>query len=130
LKATYQATPNLKLEAECQGIKGVFKFLSSADSILGVKECGNCGGTDLSYRFRTPKGYEYYDIRCNNPDCRHEFKFGIQNNEEKTLFPKGWEPPFEGGERDDSRDDYAQDTPPMRRAAAPAATSSGDEIDF
>ena len=60
--------------------------------------CGQCKGGELSFMERTAETKDgrpcaYYSLRCQDEKCRYEFKFG-QHTNMKTLFPKGWEPPY------------------------------------
>jgi len=134
MKISYTVNDRCKMEVELQGLKDTFQFLAMADTMFGLKRCGNCESPNLSFQHKTPKGYDYYSVRCD--DCRHEFKFG-QQKETGRLFPKGWEPPFSGGEgtdRDDQETDYQQDEPPRasrpprREEEAPARAAAGDGI--
>lgn len=87
-----------KLSCEVDDLNQAFDFLAQADVIFGVTVCGNCESDDLSLMHKTPKKdgktCHYYSIKCKS--CRHELKFGITQDDGR-LFPKGWEPPYEGG---------------------------------
>lgn len=83
-----------KLGFEAGSINEAFQFLAQSETVFGVDSCGNCESTNLALAYKTPGEFEYYSIKCK--DCRHELKFG-QTKDGKKLFPKGWEPPYEGG---------------------------------
>ena len=127
MKVTYKVGEDCVLEVEVKDSKQAFQFMSVCDTVFGVKECGNCGCRDLSRRYkRTPEGYEYYSIECQNEDCKYEYKFG-QAKEGGQLFPKGWHPPFQkqesgGGHNHDSansyHDQYSRNDPPANAVHA------------
>ena len=126
MKIEYKISDRAKIEAECRDVKQVFAFLSHADDVLGVKKCGNCMATDLSFLHRQPQGFDYYSIRCNA--CGHELKFG-QVKDTGRLFHKGWKPPYKDGdtqdEKTDARKQSRDEEPETVGAAAP-----GDGFDF
>lgn len=105
---TYNVNDRTKIDIELKDVKQAFSFLSYADDVFGVKECGNCGSRDLAFCHRQPQGFDYYSVKCK--DCKHELKFG-QQKEGGKLFPKGWEPPYyadddgSGGNRRERDDD-------------------------
>lgn len=131
IKAIFNVNPNLKVEADCSGPKGVFKFAAAVSDILGIRACGNCQSPDLKPVYRKPKGFDYYSLKCNS--CGHELRFG-QAKETGDLFPKGWSPPYRKEDAAQSyTDEYdAQDepnnAPPLRRGNSPV--SSGEDIAF
>jgi len=76
---------------------------------------GNAGGKDIFPTYKSPKGNDYYSVNCKDPKCRYEFTFG-QTKADKTMYPKGWEAPYEGdGQRtqaDDQEGPPPQEEPP------------------
>ncbi len=48
------------------------------------RECGSCGSKDLSLKFRSPQGYEFYQLVCNR--CDLEFKISQSKQEHGLLF--------------------------------------------
>lgn len=128
----YQVNDRTAIDIDVKDIKTVFSFLSYADSVFGVKRCGNCDSDDLSFVHRQPQGYDYYSVKCNS--CKHELKFG-QQKEGGKLFPKGWEEGYQGngdddgGERKQSRRerDDDQDREPV---GAGNGRKSNDDIPF
>lgn len=97
MKVVYQTQMGATIEQDVADTKKAFAFLAVAQEIFGVKKCGNCGSPNVRLLYRTPQGYEFYSVKCD--DCGHELKFG-QQKETGRLFPKGWEPPYEGDEDD------------------------------
>jgi hypothetical protein len=122
------------VELDIPSLKDTFRFLAMADTLFGIKNCGHCDCPDLAYQFKTPQGYEYYSIKCKG--CGYEFKFGQQQNDQKTLFPKGWEAPYKKGDgRDDDGDDYESQERPEReerqeRSSPPRTSKRDDGIEF
>lgn len=62
-------------------------------------KCGKCGGGGLAFIERGAENKEgrpisFYYLACLNEKCRWEYKYG-QHTNQKTLFPKGWEPPYQ-----------------------------------
>lgn len=116
LAVEYQASKNAKFKIDLKDLTQAFEFLSYADSVFGVKQCGNCDSTNVRFSHRQPQGYDYYSVVCQ--DCGHELKFG-QQKDSKRLFPKGWEPP------------YNEDDKPDRKAnESNEDESGGDDIPF
>jgi hypothetical protein len=136
MKVTYQVNPNTAIELDIKDLNSTFQFLAQCDVMFGTKRCGNCESPNLSLRYRTPQGYEYYSVQCD--DCRHELKFGQQKDNHR-LFAKGWEAPFERGEAEADGDvpycsnEPPNDPPPRARRPEPATATtavapSDDEI--
>lgn len=69
-----------------------FSFWSSLP-----KKCGNCGSSDISLSYRSPKGFEFFGLEC--AGCKYNLSFG-QYKDGNGLFVKGtWESPY--GEQND-----------------------------
>jgi len=66
------------------GVKDVFKACNEFQ-ILQEKECGACGGPNISPQHRVAQGYDFYSFRCG--DCNAELKLG-QKRDMEQLFPK------------------------------------------
>lgn len=105
----------LVLQIEGEDIKDLFKqteLLSQCPSA-----CGKCGGSDISPAYSKTREFEFFFLRCRNPACRYEFKFG-QRKTDKALFPKfdqgisGWVAPHhseQDGGTGDEEDGWDQD---------------------
>lgn len=86
------------------------------------------GADDLKVRFRTTKdGDTYYSLVSETE--KMEFKLGQQKKDDR-LFPKGWEPLYQGADSEDGQG-QAQATPasvaksmPKVNTATPAATAA------
>ena len=131
---TYAVNDRTKIDIELKDIKQCFSFLSYADSVFGVKCCGNCESKNLSFCHRQPQGYDYYSVKCN--DCKHELKFG-QQKEGGKLFPKGWEEPYYNDNEDSerkprgrSRDNDESEEREYEGAGANGHSSKNDDIPF
>jgi hypothetical protein len=140
MKVAYKVNERTTLDMDVKDAKQAFQFLSYIDGVFGVKECGNCGQHNLSFRhFKSEEGYDFYSVKC--ADCGHELKFG-QTREGNRLFPKGWSEPYKGGSKrksEDQGDDQAPfggdeddgyDEKPRGRAKATAGKASDDDIAF
>ena len=95
MKVAYRVSDDCTLEVDVANINLAFRFLSQASEIFGVKQCGRCQGKHVRPDFRQAKttdgkNCEYYSIKCLNPDCRAEYKFGQRQDGKNSLFPKGW----------------------------------------
>lgn len=120
MKVNFQINPSCALDVEVKDVKQAFSFVAYAQEVFGQTKCGNCGSPNLKLRHRTPSGYEYFSVQCQ--DCHHELKFG-QQKDSGRLFPKGWEPPYsEGKQSGGQRDEYQEPAPGRRQYQ--------DEIEF
>lgn len=128
MQVTYAVNDRTKIDIELKDIKQCFSFLSYADTVFGVKRCGNCDSDSLSFVHRQPQGFDYYSVKCG--DCKHELKFG-QQKEGGKLFPKGWEEPFysdnEGGERNSRGQSRRYDEGIDREHEVVGAASNGHD---
>jgi hypothetical protein len=102
MKVVYRINDNVTLEQECPTVKTAFKFLAYAQEVFGPRECPESGATDHRLKFRVAqtkdgKKCEYYSLE--DIKTGWEFKFGQKQDEGQTLFPKGWEPPFQREEK-------------------------------
>lgn len=102
MKVVYRINSNVTLEQECPTVKTAFKFLAYAQEVFGPRECPESGATDHRLKFRVAqtkdgKKCEYYSLE--DIKTGWEFKFGQKQDEGQTLFPKGWEPPFQKEEK-------------------------------
>jgi len=93
----------LSITEECDDTKDLFKKAGFYGTI--PSKCGNeeCGGDDLMLNHRQPQGkYDYYSVDCKT--CGYRLNYGINNNDDETLFAKlndGWEPPYQSDEDED-----------------------------
>lgn len=100
MNITYQVNDDFTINLEVGGVKAAFKALAHLSEVFGVKKCGNCKSPNVRPRFRSAARRdngakcEYYSYICEG--CKHEFKFGQKQEEGAPLFPKGWEPPYQG----------------------------------
>jgi hypothetical protein len=81
---------NLTIDvASADNQKDIFEKVAQYQEVFGTTKCPACGGTDLRYVVREHDGNKYYELRCNNPDCRAKLAFGA-HKAGNTLFPKKW----------------------------------------
>ena len=108
------------------------EFFDSVEFFSSLPATGPNGETDLRFAHRTPQGYDYFEIVSEKAGQR--FCFGEHKNSKGSLFPKTWEPIFQGN---DGGDYHNQPDPPTQRESRPAqpaqrqaqATTSNQEID-
>jgi RNase P subunit RPR2 len=85
--------------------------------------CGKCGNANLRVNYRTPlkngKKCEYASVDCHK--CQHTLRFGIHQNDERTMFSKGWEPMFnaDGKFVDGDESDGTYEQAPPKQVARP-----------
>jgi len=76
---------------QAEGLKDFFEKVSVYEDLPTQ---GPNGETDLRIAFRTTKqGHKYYSVVSDQ--AKQEFKFG-QSTDNVTMFPKGWEPLYQG----------------------------------
>lgn len=67
----------------------VFKELAALQEVFSVDECGKCGSTDLRYVVREDsEENEYFELHCQDRNCRARFAFGQMKTPKGRLFPK------------------------------------------
>tara|TARA_R110000868_G_C10973188_1_gene771531 strand:+ start:67866 stop:68474 length:609 start_codon:yes stop_codon:yes gene_type:complete len=82
---------------QAEGLKDFFEKVSVYEDIPVE---GPNGEKDLKIAFRTTtQGHKYYSVICKS--AKQEFKFG-QSTDNVSMFPKGWEPIYEGQAQDAS----------------------------
>lgn len=118
---SFEASKKCRLDFEASDIKQAFQFIAYAESVFGVDTCGKCGESNLKLMHRTPQGYDYHSVACQ--DCGYELKFG-QVKETGHLFQKGWEPPYSDDGDSGSTDDAVQPDSQEYSAGEPATVSS------
>lgn len=91
MKVKFSITNGCEIEQDVPGVKQAFALVAHLQDLFGVKKCGNCSSPNVRLSHKTPQGYEYFSVKCE--DCYHELKFG-QARDTGKLFPKGWEPGF------------------------------------
>lgn len=147
MNISYKVNDACTVNVEIGGVKQAFQMLAHLSEVFGVKACGNCKSPNVKPRFRTARRKdnnaecEYYDYQCQ--DCKYEYKFGQKQQPGAPLFPKGWEPGYQGGDNSSEQpqygtepvyqygpEGYQQPAPPMRQPApqqyqAPAQQAAG-----
>ena len=104
---------NSQIEVQAQDFKGI----CSADDLLGrmPDKCSLCGSADLHLYHKTPKGNDYFGVRCRG--CGAEQAF--HQKKEGGFYIK-WDDKFEkfdGSSRearppqDDGPENFQDDTP-------------------
>lgn len=85
MKAVYTVNSNLVLEVEGATLQDVIKGITVLDNAIGGEPCGKCKSTNVSPRYRTAEGNDFYELVCK--DCGAVLQLGT-NKEEKTLYKK------------------------------------------
>lgn len=67
--------------------KDIFKQLSTIQEIFSINKCEACGGTDIHYVVRTVEDNDYYEMVCQNKECRAKLALG-QTKKGDQLFCK------------------------------------------
>ncbi len=113
---SFNASEKCRLDFDAADIVEAFQFIAYAEEVFGVDICGKCGEGNLKLSHRSPQGYDYHSIACQ--DCGYELKFG-QVKETGRLFNKGWEPKYE----DDGGSDQSQNSEGGSREPATAGST-------
>lgn len=99
MKIEFRVSDGCLITQEVPNVKVGFQFLAYVQEVFGQRKCGNCESPHLKLQHRTARRKDnnakcdYYSVVCT--DCRYEYKFGQKQDEHQTLFPKGWEPPYQ-----------------------------------
>ena len=87
MEASLKVTDNLTIKVEGKKDKALFKELSKVQEVFGHSKCGCCGSSDVSFVVRNVDDNDFYELRCNNNQCRAKLVFG-QHKSGDTIFPK------------------------------------------
>lgn len=82
IKATI-AIGKMRLELEAQNMKDVFKWSGVYSNL--PKKCDACQSDNLYLSHKSPKGNDYYSLKC--ADCSAEANFG-QTKDGGNLYYK------------------------------------------
>ncbi len=79
---------SLTFELTAETPKDLFEQISSVQEVFEAEtSCGCCDGDELRFLARQVDDFKFYEIACQNPDCRARFAFG-QAKKGGGLFPK------------------------------------------
>ncbi len=89
IKAHYRTTTGrLTFEVQGETVKDIFREVASVQEVFDSEgACGVCQGTALRFLARKVDAYDFYELACQNPECRSRFEFG-QTKTGGALFPK------------------------------------------
>lgn len=87
MKVTYRVSDTLTFTVEADTQRKVFDELATIQEVFGENKCGKCGKEDIKYTVRTVDGNDYYEMRCQNKDCRARLSFGL-HQQGGTMFAK------------------------------------------
>jgi hypothetical protein len=89
MRVQVKVGPTTIVEAEGATIQEVFIQLAQMQDVFGrVEKCGVCGGTKIRYIVRENNNYQFFNLQCENADCRARFGFGQPKNVKGGLFPQ------------------------------------------
>lgn len=77
----------LTVRVEGSNQKEVFKQLAAFEEVFTETVCKKCGGSDTRFVVRNVEDNDFYEMRCENLNCRAKLEFG-QHKKGGTLFPK------------------------------------------
>lgn len=87
----YRVNKDMMLHLEADNQKEMFDRISEVIEVFGNwGVCGKCKDPDRKPRpvvRLNAKKQKFYELHCQNPDCRARFVFG-QNQSTPTLFPQ------------------------------------------
>lgn len=77
----------LTIKISGESAKDIHEQLSKYQEIFSINQCGCCKNKDLRYITRVVEDNSYYELQCQNINCRAKFAFG-QKKKGGELFPK------------------------------------------
>jgi hypothetical protein len=88
MKITY-SSKNGRLCAELEGEsqKQIFRSIASFQEVFEESACGACGGENLRLVVRDVDDNDFYELHCQNLDCRARLAYG-QHKKGDSLFPR------------------------------------------
>ncbi len=89
MKAHYNtADGRIGFEVAGDNVKDIFREIALVQEIFESEAaCGCCKGTTIRFLYRVVDDYTFYELACQNIQCRARFSFG-QHKKGGTLFPK------------------------------------------
>ncbi len=77
------------VHADGDTMADVFEQLAGMQEVFGYCErCGLCNSERLRYVVRENDGYKFFEVHCQNVDCRARFAFGQSKQHPGALFPQ------------------------------------------
>ena len=87
MKLRFQTKSRIWIEFEANDCKDAVRQLSKIQNVFEEHQCGACGCTNLLFKHAENQGYHFYELHCQNADCRAKLNFG-QRKEDQELFPR------------------------------------------
>lgn len=87
MKVVLKITDRLVFEIDGKSQKDIFEQLASIQEVFSFTKCEKCQSTDLKFVVREVEGNKFYELRCQNRQCRARLSFGSHKVGE-TLFAK------------------------------------------
>lgn len=89
MKAILKITDKLTVEFECDEANTLFEEIASVQEVFGEEKCGRCKSVDVRYTVRVDEEEnKYYELACQNIDCRARLVFGCKKKPKGALYPK------------------------------------------
>lgn len=90
MQVQLKVAPNVIVTAEGEKETEIFEQLASLQEVFGqAAKCGKCQCTDLRFVVRQNKDEDkFYELRCQNRNCRAVLAFGCHKKPAGGLFPK------------------------------------------
>jgi hypothetical protein len=85
MKAQLRVRTDLVIELEAEQQQDLFRAIASAQEVFGEKKCGKCKAANLTFRVRTVKDNNFFEVVCNS--CRATMSMGVHRTG-GTLFPR------------------------------------------
>ncbi len=87
MKVTYTPRPNIVVEFEADGQKGLFEVMHQLQEIFSETQCGKplCQSNKLQFVVREVDDNKFYELRCKK--CGASLAFGC-HKKHGTIFPQ------------------------------------------
>ncbi len=136
MKAHYKtASGRITFEVEGENAKALFRELASIQEVFDAEQyCGCCQGTAIRLQARKVDDFDFYELSCQNQQCRARFQFG-QQKKGGNLFPKRkdedghWLPNNGWSKYEPEGAKPAQAAAPKPNGTAPRATPSTERLE-
>ncbi len=101
MKATFNVTDSLTVEFDAESPKSIFETMAELTSTFEDSQCGVCKSADIRYVIRKVEDNKFYEIHCQNPNCRAKVAYG-HAKDGKSIYPRRYEITDKGKAKVDS----------------------------
>jgi len=88
MKVQIKLNPTTLVECEGQTVQEIFKGLASLSEVFRYDHCAICNGIRLQFVARQNKGFNFFELRCLNEQCKARLSFGQPKDGKGGLFPQ------------------------------------------